>query len=205
MVSKHSLFKKNDEYANQFKSSAFMQLVSSEKMANSELRGRLLDCVQVLSNYFQKVVMLRYVFCDDDQFKPLTTQHLDEEFGHNLLLSKDRGEKPPIWDPILESTCSWFAWKMFTFNDEQKTLLVHMVLETSANIFFSVANTTVCQHEPIQYLTVHEIDVKHEQMGRDLIVKAISQDKLEKLFLIQQQGWGVLNAACNRMLELVLQ
>ncbi|HVV68700.1 MAG TPA: hypothetical protein VG895_05580 [Patescibacteria group bacterium] len=171
-------------------------------MAESSTRELLLDCVQVLSNYFQKVVMLRNVFCDDSQFMNITIEHLQEELGHNLLLHKDRNERPPVWDPILEATCSWFAWKMFTLNDEQKTLLIHLVLETSANIFFPIAKTALCKYRRIQYLQIHDIDEKHEQMGKELLVKDISPEKLERLFLVQQQGWDILNATCNRILSL---
>jgi hypothetical protein len=199
----NGLFEKNKHLANQFKNSPFMQLIKSDEcMAEAAIREKLLDCVQVLSNYFQKVVMLRNVFCDDTQFMNITIEHLQEELGHNLLLHKDRNERPPVWDPILEATCSWFAWKMFTLNDEQKTLLIHLVLETSANIFFPVANAALCKYRRIQYLQIHEIDEKHEQMGKELLIKDISPEKLERLFLVQQQGWDVLNATCNRMLNL---
>lgn len=193
------LTQKNDEYCCQFKKSPLMQLVNSKKMENEHYRMRLLDALQVFSDHFQKIVMLRYSFCDDKSHLSVATQHLKEEFGHNLSLEKDRKHRTVPWDPILEATAGWFTWKMFTLDNDEKIILVHFVLETSANIFFQAANKVMEKYQETDYFKIHsEADEKHEKMGLDLL-KAFHPEKLERLFLIQKQGWEMLQVICNEI------
>lgn len=59
------ILEKNIENVTAFKHSPLMQLIQDVALENSESRKRLLDCIQVFSNYFQKTIMLRRVFNDD--------------------------------------------------------------------------------------------------------------------------------------------
>jgi len=114
--------------------------------------------------------MLRSVFCENSRFLATAQKHLDEEFGHNLSLNTDRNHRPPVWDAILEATASWFTWKMFTLDQEEKTVLIHLVLETSANIFLQEAHKVMRQYGETNYFKLHaEADEKHEKMGRELL------------------------------------
>ena len=179
-----------------------MKLITSKKMEEETCRRRLIDCLQVFSDYFQKIVMLRYVFCDDPNYLRVSTQHLIEEFGHNLSLSKDREHRPATWDPILEGIASWFTWKMFTLDNDEKVVLVHLVLETSANIFFQAAYAALKKYNETSYFQIHsEVDEQHEKMGLSLI-KVLHHEKLERLFLLQEQGWEMLNAVCSQIAAL---
>lgn len=197
------LFSKNNLLDNQFKGNSLIQFIQSEEVNNKLYRERLLDCIQVFSDYFQKVIMLRYVFCNNPKFLPLSTEHLQEEFGHNSSLLKDRNNRPPIWDPILDATASWFAWKMFTLDNEEKIVLVHLVLETSANTFFQLADKAMTKYGETTYFKTHaQADEQHGKMGQNLI-NNLSQERLERLLLIQQQGWDVLNTTCDRITSLI--
>lgn len=197
-----SILTKNKNFAEIYKKSNLMMLIKSKEMDRKEKRERLLDCIQVFSNYFQKVVSLRHVFCEDSKFLAVTQKHLDEEFSHNISLMKDRKNKAPAWDPILDSTSGWFAWKMLTLDNEEKTLLVHLVLETSANIFFHEAHKIMDRYGETDYFNIHsEIDEEHEKMGMELL-EGLSQNKYKRLSEIQSQGWDVLFAACDRIAEL---
>lgn len=199
------LFEKNEFFAIEYQNNPLMHLIKNEAMENKFIRERLLDCIQVFSDYFQKTIMLRQVFCEDQNFLIIANQHLAEEFGHNLALLKDRNNRPPLWDPVLEATSSWFAWKILMLSNTEKTVLVHLVLETSANIFFQAAHKVMCKYGETDYFKIHsEADEKHEQMGNNLI-KNISFDELGKLLLIQQQGWDMLNATCTQIATLTLQ
>lgn len=193
------LFEKNEKEIKNFEKSSLMQLVQSKKMNDPLWRFRLMDCIQVFSDYFQKVVALRSVFCDDPKFISLTYEHWQEEFGHNLSLWKDRENRPAMWDPILEGTASWFAWKMFTLDNLEKTMLVHLILEASANIFFQAAHKAITHHGETRYFETHSIaDEEHEAMGRDLLANA-DKERLTRLFTLQQQGWDMLNTTCDRI------
>ncbi len=129
------LLEKNKEFVKNYEQNALMVLVKSQQMSDPRKRSMLLDCIQVFSNYFQKTVMLRRVLTENKLFLHIAQTHLMEEFGHDISLMKDRNNNPPKWDPILESCSCWFSWKMFTLDNAEKTLLVHLVLEASAHLF----------------------------------------------------------------------
>jgi hypothetical protein len=184
------LLQKNKKYSDTYKNSALMRLLESKKIRSKKTRDALLACIQTLSDYFQKVVMLRNVFCDDPYYSHTAQEHLREEFLHNISLLKERKNKPAKWDPILESTSSWFAWKMFTLNEQEKTLLIQRAYEVMR------------KYGETDYFKVHsEADEEHEKMGEDLL-KNVSEKTLPRMFNILQQGWDVMNAACNRIAEI---
>lgn len=202
MSSSSTLTEKNIFYVNEFKKSPLMQLIVSDLMSQKAMRDRLLDCIQVFSNFFQKVVMLRSALCDDLDFLAIVNEHLKEEFGHNALLDKDRNQRPLVWDPILEATSCWFAWKMLTSNEEEKAVLVHFVLETSANLFFYQAHKIMTKYKETNYFEIHsEVDKKHEMLGQSLL-ENISSITLSKLLIIQHQSWDMLNTTCNQIVIL---
>ncbi len=196
------LLKENKRLAGCYRGSSLMCLIQGKQMEDRASRERLLDAIQVFSDYFQKAVMLRSVFCENRHFLSVVQTHLNEEFGHNLKLMKDRKYREPVWHPILEATAAWFAWKMFTLDNEEKTVLIHLVLEASATIFFSAAHEVMRRYGETDYFEVHaEEDVKHEQMGSDLL-GSLSAEKYVNLMTIQQQGWEMLNAACDQIAHL---
>ncbi len=198
------LLKENKRLADCYRSSNLMCLIQSKQMEDRENRERLLDSIQVFSDYFQKTVMLRSVFCENPNFLSIVQTHLSDEFGHNLKLMKDRKYRTPAWHPILEATAAWFTWKMFTLDNEEKTVLIHLVLEASANIFFSAAHEVMRRYGETDYFEVHaEEDVRHEQMGTDLL-DSLSSKKYINLMTVQQQGWEMLNAACDQIARLSL-
>lgn len=82
-----NIIKKNQDYIADFRNSPLMRLIADTKMDDSCSRAKLLDCIQVFSNYFQKTVMLRAVLNDDNRFIKIAQEHLAEEFGHNTSLT----------------------------------------------------------------------------------------------------------------------
>jgi hypothetical protein len=199
------LLENNKTFANEYENNPLMQLIKSDSMKEKSMREQLLDCIQVFSDYFQKVVMLRYVFCDNPKFFSISHQHLNEEYGHNVALKQDRHHRSAVWNPILEATSSWFAWKMLTLDGEEKTVLVHLVLETSAQLFFKQAHQIMDRYKETQYFKVHfAADEQHEQMGIALL-QGLTAEKYQRLRDIQSQGWSVLNAACEQITSLVQQ
>lgn len=196
------LLKRNHQFISKYKKSSLLRLITSEQMSKKTTRIRLLDCIQVFSNYFQKAVMLRHILCETPKFLLITQTHLNEEFNHNLSLMQDRQHKPPIWDPILDATASWFTWKMLTLNDEEKTVLIHLVLEASANVFFHMAHKVMQNYGETNYFEIHsELDERHEHMGFELLTN-LPSEKYQRLFEIQKQGWSMLNAVCDRIAQI---
>ncbi len=198
------LLDRNKDYIEQYKNNPLMQLIQSSEMEKQEVRIRLLDCIQVFSNHFQRVVLLRHALCNQPEFAAITYQHLKEEFGHNISLMQDRNNRPLIWDPILEATSSWFAGKMFMLNEEEKTVLVHLVLEASANIFFHAAHNVMQQYGETDYFKIHsDLDEAHEKMGIMLLID-INHKQYCRLMVVQEQGWHMINTFCERTAALVI-
>jgi hypothetical protein len=196
------LLLKNKEFTNKFAKSPLMTLIRSTKMDDAKNRMQLLDCIQVFSNYFQKTVMLRFVLNDNNIFGETIQQHLSEEFGHDVSLMNDRKERPPAWDSILDACSCWFSWKMFTLDNSEKTVLVHLVLEASAHLFFIEAHKVMSKYAETDYFKIHaEVDEHHETMGLNLL-EDLREIDYKHLLNIQQQGWDILNSVCNRIAEL---
>jgi len=199
-ASLQKLLDKNQEYCDAYRAnSPLMKLITSDAMADKTGRAALLDAIQVFSNYFQKTVMLRSVFCDNHRFMPVVEDHLKEEFGHNTDLHRDREFREPAWDPILEATSAWFAWNMLVMDNDEKVISIHMVLESSANIFFTEANKVMKKYGETDYFSIHsELDGDHEQMGINLL-QNLSPERYERLLQVQSRCWDMLNAACAQI------
>lgn len=196
------ILSKNAAYAQDFQQSSLMQLIQDSTMQNNKSRKRLLDCIQVFSNYFQKTVMLRRVLNDNAHYIKIAQAHLAEEFGHDMSLMQDRNNQEPIWDPILDASSAWFSWKMLTLDNHEKTLLVHLVLEVSANIFFVKAHEIMLKYNETDYFKIHaEVDDEHAAMGISLL-QDLTPAQYTSLVIVQQQGWDVLNIVCARIAEL---
>ncbi|MFN7097364.1 MAG: cupin domain-containing protein, partial [Gammaproteobacteria bacterium] len=131
--------------------------------------------------------------------------HLDEEYGHDTMLHQDRDNRKPVWDPILEATSSWFAAKMLHIDNLEKVVLVHLVLETSACVFYSNMRYVNSDYKSNSHVDIHvtDIDDAHAKLGMELL-KSINKKQFDSLSLIQQQGWKMLNAVFNRIAALVL-
>jgi pyrroloquinoline quinone (PQQ) biosynthesis protein C len=197
------LLKRNDEFVESYKNSPMMQLIKNSGMEKEPFRQRLLGAIQVLSDYFQKVVLLRSVLSETPAFKAAASMHLKEEFCHNEQLMKERNHQLATWDPILEATCSWFVWKMFTISEEEQTVLIHLVLEASGNVFFQAAAPVIHDYMGTEYFKIHaEADQEHEKMGLNLL-QDLSKKQYEKLFAIQAQGWSMFLAISERIAALV--
>jgi hypothetical protein len=200
-----SMLEKNKAYSEIFKKNPLVTLASDTNVQDVSVRKRLMDAIQILSDYFQKTVMLRYIFCEDSKFIPITTEHLMEEFGHNFGLDKDRNKRPTPWDPVLEACASWFSWKMLTLDNDEKSVLVHLVLETSGLVFFQEAHKTMSHYGETNYFEEHsQADEKHEQMGLNALENS-SPEKIERFFLIQKQGWDMMNVICTKIAEIAQQ
>jgi len=201
-VDLETILQKNHEYAAQYQRNALLQWLDHPALDQPEARTRLMDCIQLFSNHFQKMVMLRQVLTDNQPFLKVARLHLEEEYGHDRLLMAERANREPIWDPILEATACWFSWKMLTLDNTEKALLVHLVLEVSANLFCSKANARLQKYGETDYFKEHaEADQHHEKMGTELLVD-LSEKQYQRLLEVQQQGWSMMDAASKQMATL---
>lgn len=196
---------KNDAFVVQLKKSKLMKIVSQRDIITDRFsRAALLNCIQVISDYFQKMVLLRHSLTDNYKFLQFTQQHLDEEINHNVLLLKERKNLPPAWDAALEATMAWFCWKTLSLDRIEKAVLMHLILETSEKVFFEQTNILINQNHAHTYFETHNQHASdHAEMAWDLLSNLRDEEYLN-LFKIQQQGWEMMLTAFNRVAELCL-
>jgi len=72
----NQLFRKNEEYMERFDKHRLFALVRNGLLDSVEAKGKFLDCFQVWSNYFQKMVLARVMTIQHPIFEDLAWQHL---------------------------------------------------------------------------------------------------------------------------------
>ncbi len=179
-------------------------LVRNGLLKDPVARRGFLDCFQVWSNHFQKMVLNRVVTLQNPSFEELAWRHLKEELGHNRDLAKSRSDLQTVFDPILEGVCSWFPSKVGAISDLEKVVLVHLVVEASAVFFYKHVQPAMGTNSAKGHFDSHKVgDEAHVQMGYDFLRKVSSAD-WPRLFEIQRQGWSMLMAVMGRVADLVV-
>jgi len=180
--------------------------IEGEHVDDRAKRARLLDAIQVWSNFYQKMVLLRCGLADNPEFVPLAEDHLAEEFQHNKRLAGDRGaELARLWDPVLEAGSAWFTWKMLTLDDAAKTALIHLVLEGGSKVFHTRAHPVMARFGETEHFGIHdEADEDHFTMGLKA-VEGLTEHQYTHLQVVVTEGWDMLNLICARMADLALQ
>ena len=198
------LIHKNQEYEERFDKHRLFALVHKGLLDDPESRRRFLDCFQIWSNQFQRMVLARVVTLREPQFEELAWSHLIEELGHNRDLAKNRVDLQPVFDPILEATTSWFPSVVASLSDAEKVVLVHLVVEASATYFYKHIQPAMRASGTGAHFDVHQVeDGRHAQMGHDFL-RRYSIENGARLFEIQARGWAMLTAVMGRIADLVV-
>ncbi len=184
-------------------SNDLFHFIAGSDVTEAPKRAKLLDTIQVWSTFYQRMVLLRSALTDHPVYRALANDHLAEEFGHDQHLAADRGDRlKAVWDPILESGSSWFAWKMMTLDDAAKTALVHLVLEGGSKVFHVRANPVMAKFDETKHFGVHdEADEGHFEMGMTAL-QGLSDKQYQYLETVVREGWDMLNLICARMATL---
>jgi hypothetical protein len=110
----------------------------------------------------------------------------------------------PVFDPILEGVCSWFASKVGMISDIEKVVLVHLVVEASAVFFYQHVQPAMGTNQAKSHFDKHKSDDEaHVAMGYDFLRNVTSAD-WPRLFEIQRQGWAMLMSVMGRVADLVV-
>ncbi|MFC3031129.1 cupin domain-containing protein [Pseudoalteromonas fenneropenaei] len=200
------LFQTNDKFKDRFDKHRLFALVKKGLLKQPHAKQRFLDCFQVWSNHFQKMVFFRYLTTNSKLHSDIAWEHLLEEFGHNKSLESSRKQHTEIFDPILEATSNWFSSAMQRISDQQKLVLVHLVVEASATIFYKHLAPEMSSDTSSEHFHSHESDDHHHvKMGYDHIRRHTpTLQEAEQLFRIQEQGWSMLMAVMSRIADLVV-
>jgi quercetin dioxygenase-like cupin family protein len=199
-----ALFANNQRLLEHFSKHRLFSLVASGEFDDDKKRERFFDCFQVWSDHFQQMVLARAAMSTDRRFGAIARGHLTDELGHNDVLSSSRPGSRHLWDPVLESLCSWFPWKMMTSSDEERLVLVHLVVEASATVFYQQTARLFQTSKAQRHFDLHghTVDNRHVELGADLLRSLPIADPA-RLIEIQQRGWDTLGAVFGRIADLM--
>lgn len=191
------LLSRNAERVEQYRSSMLMQLVQDATVCDGAVRETLLDCLQTWSDYFQLLLHLRFALTEDTDHKRVAREHLEEEMGHNdnLRAQRSRNTAHP-WDAVMQSAMGWFKQAMLSGTDMERTLLMHLVLESSGEVFH--ASATSIFGDMAHFREHGEDDGAHAEYGIGLLKKA-SPAQLDGLEQVLENGWNMMTVLCDRM------
>lgn len=195
-----ALLKDNKDYLESFRNSRLLSLINSPSINQPEVREKLLDCLQTWSDMFQDLLHIRVAMTLDSAHKKIAFEHLVEELGHNNNLRNQRdANHSPIWDAAFLSTMEWFRYQMLYKSDMVKTLLMHIVLEGSGEIFHSEASRVFAN---MPHFQEHgEDDGSHVSMGIELLNQA-SPKEIEELRETLSEGWNMITLLCDRFADI---
>ncbi|EPM51149.1 cupin domain-containing protein [Pseudomonas syringae] len=194
------LLRDNEAYLNSFKSSRLLSLINSPSIDQPQVREKLLDCLQTWSDMFQDLLHIRVAMTLDPAHKKIALEHLVEELGHNNNLRSQRDvHHSPVSDAALHSTMEWFRHQMLYKSDMVKTLLMHVVLEGSGEIFHSEAARVFAG---MPHFQEHgEDDGHHVSMGIELLNQA-SPKEIDELRETLSDGWEMITLLCSRFADI---
>lgn len=198
------LIKFNEQSFQAFIKRPFFELLQNKALFNNQRKETFLNCVQVFSNEFQKMLFARTSCCVDSAFSKTFDEHLREEMGHDELLMKRKNNNISD-DPILHASSSWFVWQMYVRDNLDKTVLVHLVLELSGDFYHKLASFALAKNVQSDYFDIHkELDEFHANMGVDLL-EGLREQEYQRLLQVCQQGWQMLGVMVDRTHYLVMQ
>lgn len=194
------LLEDNEHFLEDFRHSRLLALINSAVIEHPQVREKLLDCLQTWSDMFQDLLHIRVAMTLDPAHKKIALEHLIEELGHNNNLRDQRETgHTPVWDAAFLSTMEWFRHQMLYKSDMVKTLLMHIVLEGSGEIFHSEASRVFAG---MPHFQEHgEDDGSHVSMGIELLNQA-SPKEIEELREALSEGWNMMTLLCNRFAEI---
>ena len=195
------LIEENLSQLTKFNNCDLMKLLKSGLIRDQKVRDHILDYLQIFSNAFQKIVMQRFISTNTPLFSKIAEKHLQEEFGHNLILKKNRHDREAPEDYSIQENSNWFINQMLIADDVSKHVLMHLILETTADLFFKSAYKAFLPYEKIDYLHLHdEADEDHSQMGMKQLA-SIDLSSVDGLMPLFNEGWDRVIVICNRIAE----
>ncbi|MGK3996653.1 hypothetical protein [Sorangium sp. So ce1024] len=191
------LVEENEVHAREFARSPLMRLLRSERARGDDVKQRMLGALQIWSDAFQKVLCARVVFESHPGASAIAERHLADEIGHNRRLARMRGPSSSrSWDRGIAAASSWFIERMGATSTEERTVLVHFVIERCADILLTAAQAVFPDTD---YFSLHaEVDADHFRLGYDLL-KSFPGLDVAPLRGALTEGWQMMNMICQRI------
>ncbi|WP_412708336.1 hypothetical protein [Candidatus Rickettsia kedanie] len=187
----------NAQYKEQFRKNKLFKI----KLDSTLRKNKFLKHFWICSDAFQKMVLARVVFSETKEFKQLAWEHLTDEFRHNIELSQNLENGEEVTDSIFEALGSWFTLKMMILGDSEQAVLVHLVIESCATIFYETLGSIFLNHKSVKHFKTHmHLDPEHEHMRIDLLKQININDS--SLLTMQKKGWDMIDALFTRLAEI---
>lgn len=195
------LLQYNKERIEQFKHTNIMKLIESGILEQPNKKEIFLAALQEWSNYFQRVMYARQAFCFEEPYCSLFHKHLEEEFGHDLLLQKEHTSGLVIRDAHIDAAGNWFLNRMISSSNPEKLIIVNLVLESAGDYFYSKVFPFFRENMKKKegFFGIHaQADEAHSQIGIDLL-----RNQKPEMYLhwidIAKQAWDMLEIILERI------
>ncbi|NOH70582.1 cupin domain-containing protein [Vibrio pectenicida] len=198
------LITRNEAYMERFDKHKLFALVNRGLLDHPQTKAKFLDCFQVWSDHFQRMVLARASTMTEKTFEHMTMSHLEDELGHNRQLKANRDDFTEVFDPVLEAASNWFVSQMHTASELEKVVLVHLVVEASAVFFYQHVKPALADSSTHAHFDLHSVlDDEHVRMGYEFI-ETVDVDDGQALFNIQNKGWAMLMTVMSRIADLTV-
>jgi len=190
------LLKDQEDFVETFKTHAWIQFIQSTSMEDAAVKERALEALNIWGNWFQRIIYMRAATGAPKEFQNLAEQHILEEVGHNTnLLNMRKAKDIALNDPILEATSSWFFEKMISSTVEEKTILVHFVIEAAGDVFHAKAVKWFPDSD--HFKTHAYLDEDHFSVGCRVLKESGYAD-IESLRFTLRRGWEMFYIVASR-------
>lgn len=200
-ASLEALIAQNDKRLHAWLNTGYFRMIQDGTLDSRPARARFKSCLRVFSDFFQTFLFTRQATCRDEEYRATFNTHLSEEFGHNVLMRATPDPRVQ-GDPRLHATLSWFCYQMFVQDNAGKAV-INLVLESGGYHFHNIAKPAFKGDDVEEYFDTHaEDDERHQSLGLDLL-EGLEPNTYETLLGVLNDGWDMLEATTQRILELV--
>lgn len=187
----------NEKCCDELKDSAFFNLFSQGLMVDSENLNIFSRYLRQWSSIFQHIMFSRQVTSINANYFGIFLEHLKDEFGHDELLPESQ-----CWDGQVDAYGNWFVLKMFQWDNLEKLVVVHLVLEKCGDVFHAMAKENITKTK--DYIDTHAIlDHNHSVLGKELY-DGLSKDKYSELEAVCCQSWEIMGLLLDRISQLTM-
>lgn len=193
----------NQQRFAEYESSNLIQLLADANTPE-DTKHALLTYLQPWSNSFQRMISARVVYETDPDLRILALEHQKEEIGHDALLARSRanGDRPVVWDPIIEAGASWFVDQFATLPGIQRAVLAHLALEAGALALCKAGSLAFPDHP---YFGLHvEADAEHLDMGYRLLQQRADWTT-EDMLTVLDRAWQIIAVVSDRIAQCAQQ
>lgn len=196
------LMVENEKRLAQYAAAPFFQMLSEATLQDARKRRVLLACMARFSRNFQALLFIRQGLCANPRYGRVFLEHFKEEFGHDELLN-DESKSEPVQDALFEAIVCWFNYQMVVLDNAERTALMHLVLETSGDHFWSFSLGRLGPYLPAKFVKLHsELDAGHASIGAKLLGEE-SPASYERLAGVVSDGWSMMEAMVERTRQLI--